>query len=311
MSLEDYLKKLTRLNIGRVGSHERPHKPALLLAIISTVESGRLHGNRICYDPDLYSLFCKYFDVVKTADDAVNMRDPFWRLRTDGFLEHCPNSGFENVVSSQSTAPTVGQLHQICSHSTLPTEFYDLLQDPHSRRQLREAIIHRYFADKAGEVQHIVDEEQGIGAYERFLEEETGATKRPSPELPETVRDQAFRRVVRRAYDHRCAACGLRVVLNDLVLVEAAHLIPFAVSHDDDPRNGMALCKNHHWAMDYDLIAPTTDLSWRVNRHLDDRIEGQRDLLDLAGRSVILPTLDRFHPKVESLRWREERLDIT
>lgn len=308
MPIDDYLTKLTGLRIGRVGSHERPHKPALLLAIISMVEAGRIRDNHVRYDPDLYSLFSKYFQAVRTADDSVNMRDPFWRLRTDGLLEHCSNEGFEAAVAAQGDAPTVGQMQQMCSHSSLPDELYDLLQESDSRRRLRQAIVERYFADKASDVERVTLEEQGIAAYERFLEDLPTSSDRPSPDPENPIRDQAFRRVVLRAYDYRCAACGLRVILDDIVLADAAHLIPFSVSHDDDPRNGMTLCKNHHWAMDRDLITPTTGLTWRVSRRLDDRIEGQQDLIRLDDRRVILPNQARFHPKAESLQWREERL---
>ncbi len=124
----------------------------------------------------------------------------------------------------------------------------------------------------------------------------------------ENLRDQAFRRVVLRVYDYRCSACGLRVVVDDLILVEAAHLVPFNISKDDDPRNGLALCRNHHWAMDRGLIAPSSSMDWRVSSALDDRIEGQRSMLELRGRKIILPRPQQFYPKVESLTWRESHL---
>ena len=308
MSLKDYIGKLTRLRTARSGPHERPHKPAFLLAIMSMVETGRLDDNRITYDPDLYALFKKYFEAVQAGDDSVNMRDPFWRLSTDGLIEHRPNAGFEGVVDAFTSPPTVKKWRELSSHSSLTPDFYTLLQDPDARGRLRQAIIERYFADKAAEINNIVREEQGIGAYERVLEEMSG-TSESTPSAPtDEIRSQAFRRVVLRAYDYRCAACGLRVILDDLVLAEAAHLIPYATSHDDDPRNGMTLCKNHHWAMDRHLIAPTTGLAWRISACLDDRIEGQKDLIDLDGRSVILPKQPRYQPKAESLQWREDRL---
>jgi putative restriction endonuclease len=34
------------------------------------------------------------------------------------------------------------------------------------------------------------------------------------------------------------------------------HLHPFAEAGDDDPRNGIALTPDMHWAMDRHLIAP-------------------------------------------------------
>ena len=107
----------------------------------------------------------------------------------------------------------------------------------------------------------------------------------------------------------------MRVMLDSQVtLVEAAHLIPFRVSQNDKPTNGVALCPNHHWAMDRHLIAPCPDTKkragvWRVNENrLDERIEGQRDLVALAGKAVIPPREDKFYPALESLRWREEHL---
>ena len=66
--------------------------------------------------------------------------------------------------------------------------------------------------------------------------------------------------------------------------------------------------------MDRHLIAPCPDVKrragvWRVNQErLDDRIEGQRDLVTLAGRPVIPPSDEGFYPSVDSLRWREEHL---
>jgi putative restriction endonuclease len=306
--MDSFLHILQNLNIGRAGSHERPHKPALLLAIISTIEAGRTDGNRIVYDAELFARFRRFFDVVRSENDLPNMTDPFWRLRTDGLLEHEAAPGFEAAVQARRDAPTVRELQTISSHSRLPDELYSLLLDRTARERLRDAIVQRYFASRADAVRQAIDEERRVAAMERTLESDPASGTRPSDEAEEAVRNQAFRRVVLRAYDYRCCACGLRVVVDDLILVEAAHLVPFNVSRDDDPRNGIALCRNHHWAMDRTLIAPSSQLTWRVSPVLDDRIEGQRSLLDLHGRRVIVPAAGRFHPKADSLRWREGQL---
>jgi putative restriction endonuclease len=306
--MDRYRHIIQTLKVGRVGSHERPHKPALLLAIISAIEAGMTDGNRITYDADLFARFRRFFNAVRGENDSLNMTDPFWRLKNDGLLMHQPLPGFEAVVQTRRDAPSVGELQTICSFSQLPQELYDLLQDSGAREQLREAIIQRYFANRAEVIYQAIREERQVGAMERVLEADPGRGSEPSSEAEENLRDQAFRRVVLRAYDYRCSACGLRVVVDDLVLVEAAHLVPFNLSRDDDPRNGIALCRNHHWAMDRSLIAPSSALDWRVSPALDDRIEGQRTLLDMHGRRIILPSSTRFHPKAEALRWREEQL---
>jgi putative restriction endonuclease len=119
---------------------------------------------------------------------------------------------------------------------------------------------------------------------------------------------------VLEVYDYTCAACGIRLLLSsDLSLVEAAHIIPFSVTRNDRRTNGLALCPNHHWAMDRHLIAPCPDRQhregiWKISRRLEERKEGQRDLVALAGKPVIPPGEEKFYPAIESLRWREKQL---
>ena len=125
-------------------------------------------------------------------------------------------------------------------------------------------------------------------------------------------RNSAFRRKILEIYDCQCAACGLRIRLpgsEDLTFVDAAHLIPFTSSFNDHPTNGIALCKNHHWAMDRFLIAPTPDCSWIVSPHLEARrSDGEKSLIALQGKRVLPPSEPAFAPARDALQWRVERL---
>lgn len=137
------------------------------------------------------------------------------------------------------------------------------------------------------------------------------------PEVPrperlakyELVRDPVFRRVVTQAYDYTCSASRWRIILPDsTAMVEAAHLIPFSQSRDDDPRNGIALTPSFHWALDRRLIAPGPDYRWHVSEVLDERFPDNGPLVRLEGKAVILPSDKRFWPKREALEWRVNRL---
>lgn len=126
---------------------------------------------------------------------------------------------------------------------------------------------------------------------------------------PAYIRDPAFRRVVTELYDYRCAATGLRVVLSGgEAMVEAAHIHPFSEAGDDDPRNGLALCPNMHWAMDRNLIAPGPDLKWHVSPTLDKRIPDFSLFVSIEGQPLFPPREARFTPKREALEWRMQRL---
>jgi HNH endonuclease len=74
------------------------------------------------------------------------------------------------------------------------------------------------------------------------------------------ARDAAFAVVVRRAYGDRCAlyGAGARGPLGQ-VEVEAAHLYPKSRDGSDDVRNGLCLCRRHHWALDVGWFAIADD----------------------------------------------------
>ncbi len=79
-------------------------------------------------------------------------------------------------------------------------------------------------------------------------------------------------------------------------------------SLDDDPRNGLSLCKNHHWAMDQELIFPCFDNLWHVRKDIDDRIDAHLDLINLNGKTILPPEQKQYSPKRDALLWREHRL---
>jgi putative restriction endonuclease len=303
---ESWLERLYNLRRDKRGSHERPHKPALLLSIIDLLDRGVIAGNEVPLSEDLVATFKRYFAVVRKEDDQPTIQNPFFHLCGDKFWQLVPAPGESQIYREGATsgAPSVAELRRRTAYGRFDDGFWQLMSEPIARHQLREAIIARYFPE----------EREKLAA----VAATSGATAEKAGELREEMppgRDGAFRRTILEIYDYRCAACGVRVLLDQAVsLVEAAHLIPFNVSRNDKPTNGMALCPNHHWAMDRHLIAPVPDSKkragiWQVNeKRLDDRIEGQRDLVAIAGKSVIPPSEEKFYPAIESLRWREEHL---
>lgn len=91
--------------------------------------------------------------------------------------------------------------------------------------------------------------------------------------------------------------------------IDAAHLLPWTGFRNDHPTNGLALCKNHHWAMDREILAPGPDLRWHVSTLVDGRrSNGEKELAELAGKSLLLPKDPAFHPHEEGLLWRVKQL---
>jgi len=301
---QQWLPRLYNLRRDKRGSHERPHKPVLLLSILDLLDKGRLKRNEVPLNDDLIKTFRRYFDAVRQHDDKPTIENPYYFLSGDGFWTLKKDGAGELYqVGNATSPPSMKILRAAAGH--FDPDLWRLIQDPISRNQLREALITRYFPEHRQQLAAINHQPSTINQFNALqLNEEF-----------EQARSGAFRDTVLEIYDYMCAACGLRVRLNDgFSLVDAAHLIPFNVTRDDKPNNGLALCPNHHRAMDRLLIAPCPDPKhkagvWRVSSRLDDRKDSRRDLVDLNGRPVMEPSETKFLPAQESLRWREQHLE--
>lgn len=242
--------------------------------------------------------------LAANSPAPATIQNPFYHLCGDGFWHLVSQPGERPLYEpgNVSRPPSITILRDI--YARFDDDLWSgLLTDAHCRQHLREALISQYFPEHRDRVAALVAATPPI----------------PEPEaLKEafrTQRDAAFRKTVLQIYDFTCSACGMRVKLDDLSLVEAAHIIPFEESEDDRPNNGLALCPNHHRAMDRFLIAPCPDEEheagvWRIAQRFERRIAAHRELASLAGQPVIAPSDKEFYPAIASLRWREEHLNV-
>lgn len=304
--LKRYFQAFRKLNVNRTGGRASPHKPSMLLAVLGLAEAGDLQHNEIRFVPALLERYAKYFDAVKGPTDHPNPYFPFFHLRGDGFWHLQPLSGRETFVAAMQSARSNSAIVGNIAYARLDPELYALVLDERSRAALREELLVAWFGSYRKRLDPIVQEERGSDRYEAALRHGAASTVLDAQEPPpEPVRSAAFRRIVSETYDYRCAASGWRIILPDSrFMVEAAHLIPFAESHDDDPRNGIALAPSFHWALDAHAIAPGPDYLWHVSRVLDERVADNQPLLALAGKSLMLPKEKAFWPKKEALEWR-------
>ncbi len=79
---------------------------------------------------------------------------------------------------------------------------------------------------------------------------------RPSVLTARPLRDAAFARIVRKAYDRTCAMTGLQLVNGGgRCEIEAAHIKPVEADGPDSPRNGLALSRTVHWLFDRGFLS--------------------------------------------------------
>ncbi|WP_336360308.1 HNH endonuclease [Haladaptatus sp. ZSTT2] len=119
------------------------------------------------------------------------------------------------------------------------------------------------------------------------------------------ARDAAFRRLVTEAYDNTCAVCGSRRESPEGGFeVEAAHIYPKSEGGSEDPRNGIALCRLHHWAFDSGWLSISDDYEVLVRD--EPGCEGYHEFKQYEGETVGLPTDTRATPSVEALQKHRE-----
>jgi putative restriction endonuclease len=303
--LSEYIQRFETLNVARRNEGFSPHKPSMLLAVIGMIESGLQRENKIYFSHELLERYREIFDFVRTESDHANPHFPYFHLKSEKFWHLHPVSGRGAALQSMRTVSSVRNVKENIEYAYLDDELFRLLNDPKSRSLLKQELVTVWFGKHKGSLQKIFDQD----AYEKDLRSESpDEIREASSRYEPPVRDAAFRRVVTEAYDYRCAASGHRLILPDgKILVQAAHIIPFSETHDDDPRNGIALTPDYHWAFDRGAIAPGPDMKWHVSKMVDDRIADNRFLLDLDGKDLIPPKQAKFYPKEEALRKCYER----
>jgi putative restriction endonuclease len=311
--LDAYIQRFDALrpNLNRDSGAHSPHKIIMLLTAMQLVENGEVTENRFEYLSRLLELYATFFEIARTKHDQPNPYFPFYHLLERGrepFWFPQPIPGREVHLEAMSSCSSHRLVTENISHVTLAPDLFQLLQNAAARTQLRDALIDRWLPAHKIALEKVFTDERDVESYRGQVEAAAGTAAAAATSVP--VRNAAFARLVRDAYDYRCAATGTRVLLPDYhtALIEAAHLIPFSESQDDRSSNGMALTPNMHWALDRFIIAPDTDLKWRVSPILDRRIGDYGPFFDIDGQDVFLPRRDKDCPRQEALEWRMDHL---
>jgi putative restriction endonuclease len=164
-----------------------------------------------------------------------------------------------------------------------------------------ERMIYKFDIEKLGietweeveQAQSNIDVDASTPDEPELTEDQTTYTQ---PEV--RVRSKAFVQQVKDVYDHTCVVCGAhRFSPEGNPEVEAAHIYPKREGGSDDVRNGIALCKLHHWAFDTGWISISDDYEILVKNA--PQKDGYGDFKQFGGEKIRLPTGSQAkpHPK--------------
>ena len=131
------------------------------------------------------------------------------------------------------------------------------------------------------------------------IEDEPKLTDDAEPQkkvVHQMPRSEAFRNDVKTLYGGKCAVCSLGIVGPfGEVEVQSAHIYPRHKGGRDDLRNGLCLCRLHHWALDVGWFSLSDSRQLIVRDDLPSNPDYDF-IRDYKRRTVRAPSASHFTP---------------
>jgi putative restriction endonuclease len=287
---DTWLGRIAHLRVYKARGGPAPHKPLLLLVLLDLAEQGELRQDPLPLTPELAFRFYSYWNIVAhRRNQRPDVRFPFHHLQSDGFWSALGEDG--------KSSPD----DRLTRSAALAPDFSGALRDAAFREKARRILIANYF-------QH--EERIALCAMvglpvPRDDDAALDAAYSSPEEARKKGREARFRLNVVAAYNYTCALTGYRLTtIAAGSIVEAAHIHPFSRSRNNDPRNGLALCRNAHWLFDNGLWSLTDDYKVlvAVGRYAEDSPD-QKPLHEYQGRSILLPQDRTLWPDRVHVAW--------
>ncbi len=282
--------------MDRARPEPAPHKPLLLLVLFDMLEAGQqLSDGMLELTPSLAFRFSVCGCVVAhRRSQPPLVIFPFFHLRSEGFWQ----------VLDENRRPTSERNR--AQYAKIDPGFLVAASDSEFRQRARSLLIARYF--------HPEDRAALYSLFDMKVPDEDAIAEQvhyqPIDEATKRGRDARFRILVLSNYKFTCALTRYRLTtLSSECIVDAAHIHQFAASRNDDPRNGLALCKNAHWLFDNGLWSLSDDYRVIVARgRFDEECldPGTKGLLDYEGTSIHLPRDRSKWPALPNLMWHRK-----
>lgn len=112
----------------------------------------------------------------------------------------------------------------------------------------------------------------------------------------------AFRKLVRNAYECRCAVTQERT----LAALDAAHIRPYGDGGKHEANNGLFLRKDIHSLFDAGYVTVTPGNRFKVSTRIREQFGGESDYYALHDREIMLPENKEARPNPDFLRWHNE-----
>ncbi len=320
-SLKYYLHKLTHLRRdNKYGG--APHKPIMILSLISNIETGLIKSNKIFITPELVGVFKNLWsNLVKSERHHCIFAMPFYHLRTEAFWKLIAKKGFENTVQSKIAMKSFSNLQSAINYAEIDIELYEFLNNKEEREIIKYAVLDKYFPNSKNNfptdngIEYLNNLENDIlnersEIYRKKLLKLEKELQNEGFEEEKFIRGNIFKRQIPMIYHNTCAISGLQINATfNVSLIDACHIVPFSNSYDDTITNGISLTPTLHRAFDRGLISIDDNYCVIVsNKFNESYIESKYSINQFEGKKVLLPSNKKYYPKLENLEWHRKNI---
>lgn len=286
MTSDKTLKQaISNITIWRKGEQRAPHKPLLLLHVLSRYRQG--HERLFNYSSEIYEPLLDLLERYgpQRRDQRPDM--PFWRLKGDGFWEL---QNAELCSTNGSCQPPRRELIEYNVAGGFDADNFALVAKNHRLIDtLAQQLLEAHFP---ASIQEDIADEMGFDIRTSLRQ-----------------RDPKFRQMVLRAYNYQCAICGFNMRHDNApIALEAAH-IRWKQNHGPcEVPNGLALCAIHHKAFDRGSIGLDENMRVMVSDAVNGGGVVQRLFWDFAGKAIALPPVKENYPGERFVEWHRKEV---
>lgn len=298
-----------------------PHKPILLISLIQSIQQNFYQSNQITIIPELVGLFKSNWSTLVKTNHTCLFTLPFYHMSTEPFWELIPSPGCEIWVKSKSSMRSFKNLTTAIKHASIDIKLFNLLINKEYSNVLLYFLLDKYFpktktkfsnsgSNYIKDIKYQIVEEP-FEIYQNRILKIREALDSEQYEEEVYIRSNIFKREIPKIYNNTCCISGMRVdAIDNISMIDACHIIPFAESYNDTITNGIALCPNLHRAFDRGLISINNDYKVLLNNNFSEPNRSSYNLKQFEGINIILPKNPSFFPSKESLTHHRKKFGM-